>query len=198
MWIILAGILATIIFTGGYFANKWEDATSGVNYSHTQQKQALTAFNNYANIAISCTDSGFTTSQIISNQALKTCDNLHNFDSNFRSATLRVDAYQGKQRYIIISWDKLPNNADSDKLINDFYKQYQLKIGVGNQQPISSIDSHQAYFFSSTGGCSIKAIHTLTSDFKALDYTFLNNAICQSLPNNYHIGKYNFVIHLSQ
>lgn len=197
MWIILVAFMATVFLAGNYFSSKWTDKTVGANYAHVKQAEALTAFNIYANTAILCTEHGFITSQIISNEALKTCDNLHSFDSNFRSAALSVDTYQGKKRYIIISWDKLPNNADSYKLINDYYTQLHNKINMSGGNQYDSDNSHYEYFFSSTGGCNIKAIHTLTSEFKTLDYTFLNNAICQSLPNNYQIGKYNFVLHLT-
>lgn len=188
MWLIVAGVVASLIFAGGYMVNKWSDKTVGVNYAHNKQFEASTNILQYTSLAMDLVDiKNYKNAYLNNAEILGLATNAKfNLLGDYKSSVTSF----GNGQYIVVSWNKFNN-----KNINVASTTGELTKNVSNKVSLNGVSN--TFLVQTDGGCNSAIIlNSYMGDFnkKKTAYQGLVKNICTSLPGGYQIGLYNLII----
>ena len=183
MWVILAGVVASVIAAITFYQDKWSSPISSVNYSDTVANSVADNILLYTKLAKQYAEGNHLFNQPLDNKKIISYSTYDlNLMGNYRSIE-----FNG---YVLVSWDSLFIQVPYQKTITSLSSKFTRNLdSSGNVAHILP------QLFIVTNGCNANLINAYQgySDKKSGAEKFFKE-MCLNLPNNYQIGKYNLLI----
>lgn len=188
MWVILAGVVTSVIAAITFYQEKWGSPISSVNYSDTVANSVADNILLYTKLAKQYAEGNHLFNQPLDNKKIISYSTYDlNLMGNYRSIEFNV--YSGSC-YVLVSWDSLFIQVPYQKTITSLASKFTRNIDSSG-----NIVSVLPQLFIVTNGCNANLINAYQgySDKKSGAEKFFKE-ICLNLPSNYQIGKYNLLI----
>lgn len=186
MWVILAGVVASVIAAIMFFEEKWDSHVSGVNYEATTAKAVAQNIVIYATLAKQYAVAKKSYNTLIQKSAV---DSFSTYSLNLRGDyRVTVVSYGTNSYYEIISWDNVQKT--SNQLVIS-----ELMNLTGQQRSLKDTNIVPLIIVNSNCTAQIMNSHLGIVNKNLSGYKTLWNSICTSrIPSGFVVGKYNILV----
>lgn len=185
MWVILAGVVASVIAAITFYQEKWDNHVSGVNYQATNAKSVAQNIVTYATLAKQYAVANKNYNTVINKSAV---DNWNTYRFNLQGDyRVTVVSYGTNSYYELISWDSV------QKTTNHMVVSELVRL-VGPQRSLTNTNIVPLIIVNNNCTAQIMNSHLGIINKNLNGYKTLWNNICQTrIPSGFKVGQYNML-----